>query len=190
MSDVEEEEQPVGRPKRPAVIAFGRFQPPTLGHARLVDYLRFEAAKRKATPILFPSATQDPIRNPLPFAEKVRFLRQLFPGLAVSGNKIVRTPIDALVVVKRMGFDAVWFVVGSDETQAFMRFGNYVRLKEYGVLTVPGARDEKLSGVVGMSGTKLRQAAQQDDWKTFRAGIPTKVARVAQQIFDSVRRHM
>jgi nicotinic acid mononucleotide adenylyltransferase len=185
-----EEDEPVIRVKRPAVIAFGRFQPPSVGHARLVEFLRFEAGKRKATPILFPSPTQDPSRNPLPFVEKVRFLRLLFPGLPVSGNKALRTPIDALEMVKRMGFDAVWVVVGSDQMMEFQTFDKYVPFKKYGVLIVPGIRDEKLSGVAGMSGTKLRNACERDDWTTFRSGVPTKVERIARKIYDSVRKHM
>ncbi len=176
------------KPKRPAVIAFGRFQPPTIGHARLVEFLRFEAGRRKATPVLFPSPTQDPGRNPLPFAEKVKFLRQLFPGLAVSGNPAVRTPIDALVLLKRMGFDAVWFVSGSDRANEFRTFDKYVSFKDYGV--IPIARHESTDAVTGMSGTKLRTAAQQDDWTTFQAGVPTKNDRIARQMYDSIRRHM
>jgi hypothetical protein len=190
-----EEEEIVTKPKRPAVVTFGRFEPPTTGHARLVEFLRFEAGRRQATPIVFPSPTHDPNRNPIPFTEKVKFLRQLFPGLAVSGNKALRTPIDALVMLKRMGFDAVWFIVGSDRAAEFQALGKYVPFKEYGILTVPMVRDPNhvaLSpdDVGGMSGTKLRTAAQQDDWQTFRAGIPTKNNKVARQIYDSVRKHL
>lgn len=187
-------------PKRPAVVVFGRFNPPTTGHAKLFSFLVQEASRLKATPIVFPSVTQDK-KNPLPFVEKVRFLRQLFPGLPISRNAKIRTPFDVLATLSLMGFDAVWFVVGSDQTREFESFGKYIKpkgvrdgrniiLKQFGVLTVPDIRDPNVAGTAGMSGTKLRSAVAANKWLDFRAGIPTKNDRLARQIFDSVRRHM
>lgn len=188
-------------PKRSAVIVFGRFNPPTTGHARVIDFLRQEAGRRKAVPIIFPSVLHDRTRNPLPFLEKVRVLRQLFPGIAISNDPKIRTPFLALAALTLMGFDAVWFVVGSDQTADFEKFSTYVKprglrdgrniiLKQFGVLTVPEARDARALDVSGMSGTKLRQAATFDEWELFRQGVPTKNRRLSWQLFTSVRTHM
>jgi hypothetical protein len=187
--------------RRPAVVVFGRFNPPTTGHARLIEFLQQEAGRRKALPIVFPSPSEDEHGNPLPFGEKVRYLRQLFRDVVVSGNPRIRNPYDALVSLSHGGFDAVWFVVGSDEAAKFehlgrmvkpsgLRDGRHIILKQFGVVTLPETRRPNVAGVPGMSGTKLREAALSGDWATFRAGCPTRNDRFAGVIYESVRRHL
>ena len=200
------------------VIAFGRFNPPTTGHAKLVAFVEAEAKRRGAEALIFASQTQDGSKNPLPFREKVNFLRRLFPQMNWSDSTAVRTPIDALLVLSQLQYDSVYFVVGSDRVAEFQRFANYIkprarasfedagyirqkvsrkavkagyiRLDRYEVLAVPGARDPSLDTVEGMSGSKLRDAVVRNDFETFRAGTPTNIDVLATQIFQSVRRHM
>lgn len=188
------------RPKRPAVVTFGRFQPPTVGHERLLSYMRAEAAKRGALPVVFPSPSYDGRDNPLPFGEKVRLLRQMFPGIVFSYNPKIKTPLDALLTLSMMGIDAVWMVVGSDEAANFRRLEKYIKprglrdgrmivLPTYELLVIPESRNPDADDVTGMSGTKMRQWAVTGNWDAFRRGCPTRYPRLAESLYNSVRRH-
>jgi hypothetical protein len=182
------------KPKRRAVVSFGRFNPPTTGHERLFGFQFAEAARLGAVPLVFPSQRQD-ADNPLPFAEKVQWLTRLFPGLPVNQDQRVRTPMDVLAVLQAAGFDAVWFVVGNDQTQSFERLGRYVKptgtrdgrfviLKDFGILTVPVPRNPRGNDVSGMSATKLRDAVRHGNYRQFRQGVPTTNERVAKQLYE------
>ena len=184
--------------KRRVVCCFGRFQPPTTGHSYLIRYLLFLAKRQNATPIVFASPTWDMRNNPIPFALKVGFLRRLFPRVVISNNERIRTPFDALAVLSFMGYDAVTMVVGSDETESFKKIAKYVKpkgiqdgksiiFKSFQVVTVPGVRNEHLAGVVGISGSKLRNTARHGEYEIFARGIPSRDRRVVRQIYDSVR---
>lgn len=182
------------------VIAFGRFNPPTTGHALLLNLIHAEAAKRKADVMIFPSQSQDPKKNPLPFLEKVDFLETLFPGSNFSDETRVKTPVDALLLCSMVGYERAWVVVGSDRVSDFMKLSHYIKphgvagkdiiLKEYGVIPVPGNRDPDAEGATGMSASKMRAAAAANDFNMFRQGVPGNRLDVAQRLFNSVRRHM
>lgn len=188
------------------VIAFGRFNPPTTGHRLLLDFVKKEAAKRKADVLVFPSQSHDVVtprtrvqpRNPLPFDVKVDFLERLFPDVNFSSDTRIKTPIDALAACSNAGYDRVWAVVGSDRVADFMVLSKYVKpkgrkgqdiiLKEYGVIPVPGNRDPDAEDVSGMSASKMRAAAVANDFDTFRQGVPKP--GLARQLFKTVRDHM
>jgi hypothetical protein len=188
------------------VIAFGRFNPPTTGHRLLLDFVKKEAAKRKADVLVFPSQSHDVVtprtrvqpKNPLPFDVKVDFLERLFPDVNFSSDTRVKTPVDALMACSMAGYDRVWVVVGSDRVADFMVLSKYVKLKgkkgtdiilkEYGVIPVPGGRDPDAEGVAGMSASKMRAAAVANDFETFRQGV-SKPA-LARHLFNTVRDHM
>lgn len=188
------------------VIAFGRFNPPTTGHRLLLDFVKKEAAKRKADVLVFPSQSHDVVtprtrvqpKNPLPFDVKVDFLERLFSDVAFSSDTRIKTPVDALMACSMAGYDRVWVVVGSDRVADFMVLSKYVKpkgkrgtdiiLKEYGVIPVPGNRDPDAEGVSGMSASKMRAAAVANDFATFKQGVPK--AGLARELFNTVRDHM
>jgi nicotinic acid mononucleotide adenylyltransferase len=188
------------KPTRPVCITFGRFNPPTTGHERLFRFLQAEAARRNAPALVFTSQTQD-ANNPLPYIAKVQWLRTLFPGLTVCQTPYWRTPMDVLAALSLQGFDAVYFIVGSDQVKEFDRLGKYVRskgikdgrfiiLKEFGVIPVPEQRQAAALNVSGMSATKLREAVRAGDYPAFRRGVPTKIEGTARRLYYSLRKHM
>lgn len=200
---------PVAQPKpagpgRSVVLAFGRFNPPTVGHAALLDYMKSIARDTRADIRIYPSQTKDLRKNPLPFLNKLSFLRQLFPNVYFNNNKAVRTPIDAFKDVHNAGYRNVVVVVGSDRVADFQKFAQYlvpsnspkyqkdkhIPIDNYRVLAVPGERDADDDGVSGVSASKLRDYALVGDYKSFAAGVPTKNAKIAQEIFRQVRVHM
>lgn len=188
------------------VIAFGRFNPPTTGHALLLDFVKKEANKRGADVMIFPSQTWDQVtprtrvqpKNPLPFDVKVDFLERLFPGTPFNDDTRIKTPVDALAACSLAGYDRVWAVVGSDRVQDFIILRKYVKpkgkrgqdiiLKEFTVIAVPGNRDPDAEGVSGMSASKMRAAAVANDFDTFRQGVPKP--GLARQLFNAVRDYM
>jgi hypothetical protein len=183
------------------VIAFGRFNPPTTGHGLLINIVRKEAQRLRADALIFPSQSCDPRKNPLPFREKVTFMRQLWGDVMhFSDSTAIRTPFDALVALSAMGYDAVYVVVGSDRAPEFRNFARYIKprtadpkfikLAHYEVLVAGGDRNPDSDDVSGMSASKMRAAAARGDFTTFRSGVPTQNVTLAKQLYKSVRRHM
>src|SRR6056297_2453791 len=108
-----------------AVVTFGRMNPPTIGHQKLVD-------KVKSIPgdhFVFLSQTQNPKKDPLDFHTKLKFAQVFFPDVTI-GSESVRTPIDALKKLDELGYDNIMFVVGSDRLKGFEFLHKY-NGKEY-----------------------------------------------------------
>jgi hypothetical protein len=186
------------------VIAFGRFNPPTIGHGKLVDFVLRQAAQRGAAAVIFPSQTEKErktnTKNPLPFREKVGFLKQFFPQIKFNENTNIKTIFDALAMLS-LKFDQVSMVAGSDRASDFAALSKYIKpkgrkggdfiiLKKFEVIPVPGDRDPDSDAVEGMSASKMRQAAVEGNWKAFQAGVPTRNVALAKQLYASVKKHM
>lgn len=179
---------------RKVVFAFGRFQPPSTGHEKLVRKVYELSAQIGADAIIFPSLTQDGKTNPLPFKEKHRFLTRLFPYMNFSNGNI-RNPVEALQVLSKLGYDAAYFVVGQDRAKDFERVKPYIKSRKYcqsnadialehfEVVPIARAKD-------AVSGTAMRDAAVAYDFTKFAAMVPTVHQGLAMQLFNSVRRHM
>ena len=96
------------------VFAFGRFNPPTIGHEKLMDAIKKLA--RGSQYRIYPSQSQDPKKNPLDFKLKVKFLRKMFPKHArnIMADKGVRSAFDVVVKLYDQGYTKVTMVAGSD----------------------------------------------------------------------------
>jgi hypothetical protein len=177
-----------------AVVAFGRLNPPTVGHAKLVD-------KIKSIPgdhFLFLSHTQKPKTDPLDFATKKKFAQQFFPDITI-GHESVKTPVLALEYLQGQGYTDVIFVAGSDRVEGFQKlFDTYngqpdktgkIPFKFNSIRVVSaGERDPDADDVSGMSASKMRAAAAAGELQAFAQGVPDK--RLAQTMYDAVRRGM
>lgn len=182
------------------VFTFGRFQPPTSGHQKLVDALARTAEKNNAIAYLFPARTNDPKRNPLSPGVKIKWLRKFFGDkVKVMDSAAVKTMFDALQMFKQEGVKKVIMVVGGDRV-AEMRdaIKPYIGKKgskdgyqfEFQVVSA-GERDPDAEGVVGMSASKMRAAAGDNDMKAFMNGIPSGVSKAeAEMLFRELRRAM
>ena len=190
---------------RTVVLVFGRFNPPTTGHGALVNFVNQIAQRNSADVRVYPSQTQDSRKNPLPFRNKVAFLRKFFPKLFVSSNVSVRTPVDAFAEVSSLGYRRILMIVGSDRVRDFQKFAQYlvprkspkynaakhIDIDHFQVIAVPGNRDPDADDVSGMSASKMRALAKANDFKAFGAGIPSHVPqKVAKDLFNQVRQHM
>lgn len=181
-------------PKKQAVLAFGRLNPPTIGHAKLVDAIK----KQDGDHYLFLSQTQKPKTDPLDFATKLKFAKQFFPGINI-GHQSVRTPVQALEMLQGLGYTDIIFIAGSDRVAGFQKlFDTYngqpdksgnvpFKFDSINVLSA-GERDPDADDVSGMSASKMRAAAAAGELETFAQGVPD--AKLAKTMYDAVRKGM
>lgn len=186
--------------QKTAYFTFGRMNPPTIGHGKLLDKLSTTSGKNPY--FVYLSQTQDAKKNPLSYSDKVKHARKMFPKHARSIliNKSVRVPIDIMVDLYNKGFNNVVMVVGSDRVREFEvllnkynnqkarhGFYNFESIK----VVSAGDRDPDAEGVEGMSASKQRANAADNDFTTFSQGLPKEVSnRDARKLFNDVRAGM
>lgn len=177
------------------VFSFGRFQPPTIGHKLLVDKVVSLAKKYKADHVIYASKTQDSKSNPLNVNTKVKYLRKMFSGVNFEpASEEVRTFIEALKKLYSQGYKHVFMVAGSDRLADYQRlFDKYNGGEDFSFTTLQavsaGERDPDAEGAAGMSGTKMRQAAFNNDFASFRTGIPSSLSdQDAKKLMGEIRR--
>ncbi len=158
------------------VFAFGRFQPPTVGHELLINKVKEVAEQQGSDYVIYVSKTQDAKTNPLSIDQKMGFLQKMFPGTNfVAANDSVRTPIEAVKSLNQKYNEIVW-VAGADRVPTFNKLLTDYNGKEYqysnATVVSSGERDPDSEGAEGMSGTKMREAAVADDLELFKQGLP------------------
>ena len=172
-----------------AVFTFGRFNPPTKGHARLMDVVK--NASSGADHYVFTGRTNDPKKNPLQYKDKITFLRAMFPHMNIMDDPSIRTPWEALEELGKQ-YDEVVMVVGSDRKQDFeQQMRPY--LKDFGIekfsIVSSGERDADATDVSGVSASKARALAKAGDFKTFSQTIDGG-EKLKQQLYNKVRQGM
>ena len=183
--------------KKFASFTFGRFNPPTIGHEKLLSALVRNSSGTDM--FIFPSHSQNPKKDPLPHSLKVAYMRKMFPRYAknIMASK-EKTVFEIVVSLYNKGYTSVTMVVGSDRVKEFDslikkynkvngRHG-YYDFDEINVVSA-GERDPDAEGVSGMSASKMRAAASENDVTNFLKGLP-KTFRDGRTLFRDVRRYM
>ena len=160
------------------VITFGRFNPPTTGHEKLLKSASAEADRSKSDFRVYPSRSVDSKKNPLQPGTKIEYMQKMFPDYAdnIKDDANARTIFDVLVACQNIGYKAVTIVVGQDRLSEFQSLaqkynGDLYEFEEIKVISA-GTRDADAEGLEGMSASKMRAAAAEDDFKAFAKGIP------------------
>ena len=186
---------PVEKTKGTLTVAFGRFNPPTTGHEKLLDTVA--ANSDDGDYIIIPSRSQDKKKNPLDADTKVSVMRQMFPqhGERIVNDPANRTIFDVLKKAHMDGYAGVRIVGGGDRVAEFEKLsGNYNgKLYQFDNLEVLSAGDRDPDGddVSGMSASKQRKAAAEGDFTTFRKGVPSSMnAKQAKELYNSIRAAM
>jgi hypothetical protein len=173
------------------VLTFGRFNPPTSGHQKLVEAVKKIASSKNAKPLVYLSHSQDSKKNPLSYKDKTKYAREAFGDL-IHVSK-AKTIIEALKELDTT-YKNVTVVVGSDRVNEFNTLLNKYNGKEYNfdsiVVESAGERDPDAEGVEGMSASKMRQAVKENDMKTFKSGLPSKLKSSAKDIFNLIKMEM
>ena len=188
---------PVPKSKGTLTLAFGRFNPPHAGHQQLMDIAAQSAEAEESDYIIVPSRSQDPKKNPLDADTKVSMMRQMFPQHSerIINDGANRTIFDELKKAHNDGYTNVRIVAGQDRVKEFDKLSqNYNgKLYQFDNMEVlsSGDRDPDAEGMEGLSSSRMRLAAAEGDFKTFRAGLPEGTPRkMAMTLFDTVRQTM
>ena len=188
---------PVEKTKGTLTLAFGRFNPPHAGHQQLMDIAAQSAEAEESDYIIVPSRSQDAKKNPLDADTKVSVMRQMFPQHSerIVNDGANRTIFDVLKKAHNDGYTNVRIVAGQDRVKEFDKLSqNYNgQLYQFDNMEVvsSGDRDPDSEGVEGLSSSRMRLAAVEGDFKTFRAGLPEDTPRKsALELFDTVRQSM
>ena len=167
-----------------AVFTFGRFNPPTTGHEKLIDALARESKKVSGSKMyVFASHSQDPKKNPLPYPKKIEYMKKMFPKYKSNITTAKqRNVFEVATFLHDKGHRAVVMVVGSDRVDEFDRLLNEYngvqgRHGYYGFDSIEvvsaGERDPDAEGVEGMSASKMRAAAAEGEFDQFKQGLPS-----------------
>ena len=179
-------------------FTFGRFNPPTVGHEKLIDKVH---SISKGTYRIYASQSHDAKKNPLDYTTKIKFMRKMFPRHArnIIADVKIKTAFDALDSLYAQGYRQVTFVVGSDRVEEFDKTLNKYNGEkratgfynfEGGVQVVSaGERDPDAEDVSGMSASKMRAAAGDNNFELFAKGLPSGF-KEAQKLFNAVRAGM
>ena len=180
------------------VFTFGRFNPPTTGHEKLIEKVKKIAGGDDY--YIFPSHSQNNKKDPLPLAKKVAYMRDMFPKHKrnIIANNKLKTVLDIAVYFHEQGYKELNMVVGSDRVAEFKKLlttynGQEKRHGFYDFDTIQifsaGERDPDAEGVTGMSASKMRAAATNNDYDTFQKGLP-RGFKNGNQLFKDVRKGM
>lgn len=191
------------RVKKTVVFSFGRMNPPTVGHQKLVDTVTRLAKQNHAHHEIVLSHSQDPAKNPLTAEQKVRHARAAFPGVNITAaSKEEPTLIHHLARLHRAGHEHAIIVAGGDRVKEYQdlvdryngkadKKGNIpFNFKSVKVVSA-GSRDPDAEGASGMSASKMRDAVKRRDRKSFHAGAPSTMTPAQRDaMFDDVSKGM
>lgn len=180
------------------IFTFGRYNPPTTGHAELINYAVRLAHRTGAEHRIYTSQSHDSSKNPLSPRQKMTFLRQVFPGVNFVDDPSMKTAFHICKKLAEEGYEDVVFVVGDDRVAEFSNsLSKYVKprtakdfdpkkhypFKKFKVES-SGARKK------GISGTDLRAAVRKGDFATFAKASAAKDKTLARKIFDATRKQL
>jgi len=177
--------------KKSVVVTFGRFNPITVGHEKLINKVITEAATRKADAAVYMSHSQDSKKNPLSYDQKISLGQKAYGGIVKKSPS--RTIIEVAKELSKK-YSTFILVVGSDRVKEFEAL-----LKKYNELDYTfenieivsaGERDPDSDGVSGMSASKMRKAAETGNVVSFKQGLPKKLKISAVSIMNMVRKGM
>lgn len=192
-------------PSDTVVFAFGRFNPPTVGHQLLVNMVKRVAKSHKADHAIYVSRSEDKKKNPLNLQEKLKYLHLMFPNTTfVGASNDVRTFIEAAKHLNKT-YKRLIMIAGSDRVPAYVDTLNKYNGKEYDFQSISvisaGERDPDADDASGMSASKMRSLAAKNQYNNtveagkvipgFKSGLPSSLRDVdGRQLMQDVRRGM
>ena len=191
----EEVNEDLRRPRKTIAFTFGRFNPPTIGHEKLIRKVKSVRANDHK---IYLSRSEDSKKNPLSPQQKLAYMKKMFPSHA-RNIEINRTNmiLDIATNLHNKGYTEIFMVVGSDRVREFETILNkyndvrsrhgYYNFDNINVLSA-GERDPDAEGATGMSASKMRAAASANDLQAFKRGLPTGVN--ASDLMKDVRKGM
>ena len=176
------------------IFAFGRFNPPTTGHAKLMREVITQARKNNANHIVYASASQDKRSNPLDVKTKVKFMQKMFRQNKIkAAGGTQRTFMEILKFYNKM-YGEIVMVAGSDRISEFQKLADKYNGRDYDYKSIKvvssGERDPDAEGVTGMSASKMREMAKNDDYRSFKKGVVSLSDSDTKALFNAVKKGM
>lgn len=182
-------------PSKTIVFAFGRFNPPTIGHQLLVQFVKKLAVQHRADHIIYASRSQDAKKNPLTVERKLHYLNLMFPRTNFKGaNDQERTFIEAVKALNTR-YKNLIMVAGSDRVPEYEKLLTKYNGTEFHYDSIKvvsaGDRDPDADDASGMSASKMRALASKGDLQGFKRGLPPTVREIdAKRLMNDVRQGM
>jgi len=199
--------------KDTVVFTFGRFNPPTTGHEKLIEKVAAVARSEKADFMVFPSQSTNPKKDPLDFRTKVSYMKKMFPKYSknIMSNKDAKSAFNIVPMLYKMGYERCIMVVGGDRVSEFETILNkyngvsgshgFYEFENGVEIVSAGERDENATDVSGMSASKMRAAAAANRYEDekiggkilqgFKSGLPSKFERThGKKLFADLRKAM
>ena len=178
-------------------FTFGRMNPPTIGHGKVLDTIAKKA--KGADWKVYVSQSVGP-KDPLSYSDKVKHLRKMLPkyGRNIMVDKGVKNVFDIAAKLYDQGYKNITMVVGEDRLREFdvllnkyngkkarHGFYNFESIK----VVSAGRRDPDAEGVEGMSASKQRENAKNNDYTSFTQGVPSSMSdKDTRKLFNDVRK--
>lgn len=173
-----------------AVLTYGRMNPPTTGHAKLIDHV----LAQKGDHHVVVSHTQDAKKNPLSGPEKVGYLQKMYPKHASAfqhSNSDSPSIIHAAKNLHAAGYKHLHVVVGSDRVEEMHNLLHKYNGKEYHFKSIKvssaGHRDPDAEGTEGMSASKMRQHAISGNEEEFKKGLHPSLHSLGRDIMNTIK---
>lgn len=178
-------------PNKSLIFAFGRFNPPTVGHELLISKVEALSKKTSIPYRIYTTATQDKKSNPLSQKDKIKYMEKSFRNAHIYAAK--GNIIQLLQSFEKEGIKEIYLVVGSDRTKEFESLLNKYNGREYKFSKIEihsaGERDPDSDDADGMSASKMRSAASKGDYKSFEKGVTKKLTDVdTKKMYNDVRK--
>ena len=184
--------------QKTVVFSFGRLNPPTVGHQKLLQKIIQTAKQQSGQPMMFVSYSQDAKKNPLTAKQKIAYIKKIFPKearqLKLEDNSSLRNAMDIATELNGK-YDNLIMVVGSDRVKDFKTLLNkyngvesrhgYYKYNNIQIVSA-GERDPDAEGVAGMSASKMRAAAASGDYESFSLGLPSSF-KDGEKLFKDIR---
>jgi hypothetical protein len=178
-------------PNKSLIFAFGRFNPPTVGHELLISKVEALSKKTSIPYRIYTTATQDKKSNPLSQKDKIKYMEKSFRNAHIYAAK--GNIIQLLQSFEKEGIKEIHLVVGSDRTKEFESLLNKYNEREYNFSKIEihsaGERDPDSDDADGMSASKMRSAASKGDYKSFEKGVTKKLTDIdTKKMYNDVRK--
>lgn len=184
-----------------AVIAYGRYNPPTIAHQKVIDTVEEVAFKNNADGIIAPSHTQDMKKNPLSYPEKEEVLREMCNSASIASQG--KTLIMLLQFLQQQGYTDIIHIAGSDRIPEYQKLIVMYNGKPDKKGVIPfnfnsyefvsaGERDpDSEDDIEGMSASKLRLLAKEGNLELFKQGMSNKVSDdLKEKTYNKIREHI
>jgi hypothetical protein len=175
------------------VMAFGRMNPPTIGHQKLVDVVKAEADRVGGTAQVHLSKSHDSKKNPMPYEHKLKHAQAAFGDVVTHSD--AKNPLEMLKTMHGKA-KQVTVVAGNDRVKNFTELLNrynghpdHYTFNRIRVISA-GDRDPDSEGAEGMSASKMRDHAKTNDKESFKQGLPHNIRHHADEIMNTLRTHM